>query len=68
MYWTDLFERYMLRMVGRMFAGTTHKKCLHRLYHHHQDDVARGVLTIGTAPSFAGVLPPHISSSSLKTR
>ena len=28
----------MLRMVGRMFAGTTHKKCHHCLYHHHQDD------------------------------
>ena len=28
----------MLRMVGRLFAGTTHKKCHHRLYHHHQDD------------------------------
>ena len=25
-------------MVGRLFAGTTHKKCHHRLYHHHQDD------------------------------
>ena len=25
-------------MVGRMFAGTTHKKCNHHLCHHHQDD------------------------------
>ena len=25
-------------MVGRLFAGTTHKKCHHCLYHHHQDD------------------------------
>ena len=27
----------MLRMVSRMFAGTTHKKCHHCLYHHHHD-------------------------------
>ena len=34
----QIYLKDMLRMVGRMFAGTTHKKCHHCLYHHHQDD------------------------------
>ena len=60
-------------MVGRLFAGTTHKKCHHRLYHHHQDDdmyVENGCWWVGRMWDWAAnpPLPKRLTAAPVRIK